>query len=443
MSIRCSETGGIVGRLNRQISAEADRLDELVESMARLNAARSESEVATSELLQTAELAEGLVRRGNLVTGKSLDALSSLIADVTGVDGKLHLFLETLGTIGSISRTLRKIAEQSELLSFNASIEAARGGEATRPFTVLASEIRSLANNTSQAANEVGERIERLEHSAADLIETLQSNIAGGRETARHIDSLRGSLVEMAALVEQFRGRSNTLAECHQRASREVAQLDAGIVEFGEVASASASRAAQAVSQLDELETRANDMLNRVSQGGVTTRNSPFIDMALEGAAEVAALVEIALADGKLTPAALFDTDYRPRPGTDPEQYDNGFADFADRHIRPLLDRRTQQSKPVVGCCLVDRNGYQPTHISERSQPQIPGQRRRNLEVSRNRQIFMDGQTRRALDGGERYYVFAYRQDLGDGRFRALRSVLVPLHFAGRKWGLYEVGYLI
>jgi methyl-accepting chemotaxis protein len=144
--------------------------------------------VATSELLQTAELAEGLVRRGNLVTGKSLDALSSLIADVTGVDGKLHLFLETLGTIGSISRTLRKIAEQSELLSFNASIEAARGGEATRPFTVLASEIRSLANNTSQAANEVGERIERLEHSAADLIETLQSNIAGGRETARHID---------------------------------------------------------------------------------------------------------------------------------------------------------------------------------------------------------------------------------------------------------------
>ncbi|MXO59671.1 methyl-accepting chemotaxis protein [Altererythrobacter salegens] len=443
MSVRCSETGGIVGRLNRQISAESERLGEVVEAMAQLNAARAESSQATSELLQTAKLAEELVRRGNAVTGQSLDALSGLIADVTGVDGKLHFFLDTLGTIGDISRTLRGIAEQSELLSFNASIEAARGGEATRPFTVLASEIRNLASSTSQSAREVGDRIVRLEASAADLIETLQSNIASGRKTAGHIDALRGSLVEMAALVEQFRDRSNALAGCHERAGVEVAKLDHGITEFGEVAVESARRAAEAVSQLDELESRANDMLNRVSQEGVATRNTPFVEMALQGAAEVAMLVEIALAEGKLSHAALFDTDYRPRKGTDPVQYDSEFADFADAHIRPVLDRWTRQSKPVAGCCLVDLNGYLPTHISERSQPQVAGQRRRNLEVSRNRQIFMDSQTRRALDGDDPLFVFAYRQDLGEGRYRALRSVFVPLHFAGRKWGLYEVGYLI
>ena len=124
-------------------------------------------------------------------------------------------------------------------------------------------------------------------------------------------------------------------------------------------------------------------------------------------------------------------------------QYDNGFADFADRHIRPILDRYTHQNRPVVGCCLVDMNGYLPTHITERSQGQIPGERLRNLEFGRNRQIFMDGQTRRALDGEGEFFLFAYRQDLGEGRFRALRSVFVPLAFGGRRWGLYEVGYLI
>jgi methyl-accepting chemotaxis protein len=55
----------------------------------------------------------------------------------------------------------------------------------------------------------------------------------------------------------------------------------------------------------------------------------------------------------------------------------------------------------------------------------------------------MDGQTRRALDGNDEFYLYAYRQDLGEGRYRALRSVFVPLYFTGRKWGLYEVGYLI
>jgi methyl-accepting chemotaxis protein len=183
-------------------------------------------------------------------------------------------------------------------------------------------------------------------------------------------------------------------------------------------------------------------MLNQVAHGGVATRNTPFIDLAFAGAREIAALIEASLG-GELSEAALFDTDYRPRPGTDPMQYDNGFADFADRRIRPILDRYTHHNRAVVGCCLVDTNGYLPTHITERSQTPIPGERLRNLEFARNRQIFMDSQTRRALDGSGEFFLFAYRQDLGDGRFRALRSVFVHLSFRGRKWGLYEVGYLI
>ena len=53
------------------------------------------------------------------------------------------------------------------------------------------------------------------------------------------------------------------------------------------------------------------------------------------------------------------------------------------------------------------------------------------------------GEPRRALDGVSDFFVFTYRQDLGEGRYRALRSVFVPLVFGGRRWGLYEVGYLI
>jgi methyl-accepting chemotaxis protein len=184
-------------------------------------------------------------------------------------------------------------------------------------------------------------------------------------------------------------------------------------------------------------------MLNRVAHGGVKTRNSRYIELAREGAEEVAEKIRRALELRKLAATDLFDTTYRPIPGTDPVQFDNGFADFADLRIRPILDYRTSQDPAIVGCCLVDINGYLPTHISARSEKQRPSQRKRNLEFSRNRQIFMDGQTRRALDEPGEFFVYAYRQVLGDGRFRALRSVLVPLVFDGRKWGLYELGYLI
>lgn len=442
IAVSCSDTGGIVGRLNRQISAEAGRLATLVEAMEALNVSRSERREATAELLQTSEVAQLVLERGHRVAEQSLDEVSRLVGDITSIDGELHSFLETLGEIGGISAKLAEIAEQTQLLSFNARIEAARGGEATKPFEVLATEIRRLAATTSESSSEVGRNIARLQAAAGSLIGSLKANIANGRDSTRHIDALREALTEMAALVHQFHDRSQAIADCNQRAEIEIRKVDAGLVEFGEVAAESARRAEQARQQLDSLESRANDMLDQVAHGGVETRNTPFVDLAFAGAREIAALIEAHLG-GELTHKALFDTEYRPRPGTDPVQYDNDFANFADRHVRPILDRFTHQHKAVVGCCLVDINGYLPTHITERSQAQIPGQRLRNLEFSRNRQIFMDSQTRRALDGAADFFLFAYRQDLGEGRFRALRSVFVPLSFGGRRWGLYELGYLI
>jgi len=443
ISVQCSDTGGIVAKLNRQISAEAKRLDDLLGAMSSLNESQLESRAATAELLDTAAVAATVLDRGSQVTEQSLQEVSRLVGSVAGLGGQLQSFLETLGAIGGIARTLKQIAEQAELLSFNARIEAARGGEATRPFDVLATEIRRLAVTTSESSTEVGRNIARLEQTAGSLIGTLKANIAEGREATRHIDALGQTLTEMAALVHQFHDRSRAIAECHDRADREVAKVDAGLIEFGEVAAESARRAEHARQQLDTLESSANDMLNQVAHGGVETRNTRFIELALDGAREITTLIGAHLTGGMLAEEALFDTAYRPRAGTDPVQYDNGFADFADLHIRPVLDRHTAQDKAVVGCCLVNMNGYLPTHIAERSQAQIAGEQLRNLEFSRNRQIFMDCQTRRALDESDEFFLFAYRQDLGEGRYRALRSVFVPLFFAGRKWGLYEIGYLI
>lgn len=419
IAVRCSNTGGIVGRLNRQISTEADRLGELLSAMAALNDCRTERATATAELLQTAKVASEVLERGNDVAERSLNEVSRLIADISNLDGQLQVFLDTLGTIGGIARTLSQIAEQTELLSFNARIEAARGGEATAPFEVLATEIRRLAATTSESSTQVARNIARVEQTAGALIVTLKSHIASGRETTQHIDAVGQVLTEMAALVKQFHDRSQSIA------------------------AESARRAEQARAELDALETHANDMLNQVAHGGVETRNTAFIELATKGADEIAALIEGHLSTGELALSALFDTEYRARPDTEPVQYDNRFADFADRHIRPLLDRHTWQHDAIVGCCLIDMNGYLPTHITERSQRQMPGNRLRNLEFSRNRQIFMDDQTKRALHGEGEFFLFAYRQDLGEDRFRALRSVFVPLVFGGRKWGLYELGYLL
>src|SRR3546814_8492446 len=81
---------------------------------------------------------------------------------------------------------------------------------------------------------------------------------------------------------------------------------------------------------------------------------------------------------------------------------------------------------------MIDMNGFLPTHISERSQPQGEDEEENHL-YSRNRCIFMDSSTRAAMDSEGDYFLFTYRQDFSEGRYRALRSVFVPLMFNGSR----------
>lgn len=443
IALQCSETAGFLAELNRRIQGDSARLEELQSNMATLATSHSESVVAAQELSITSRRASRIIAEGHQAITASLAQVASLVEHVTGLEGHLRQFLHVIEAVGDISHELGSIARQTRLLGVNAAIEAARGGDATQGFAVVAEEIRRLAGQAGESAATAGDKLGQLDRDARELIAGVEANISRGRDVSSHIDTLSVSMAEIASLVTQFGERSETIVHCTDEAEGDVASLRHGLAQFSQSASESATRVGIARERLEGLERMANDMLNTSAHGGYRTHNSRYITLAEEGAEEVRHLIDRAVAQGSLTSDALFDTLYRPMHGSDPVQYENGFASFADRQIRPLLDRRTAEDEAIVGCCLIDINGYLPTHISARSLPQRPGQPRWNMENSRNRQIFMDSQTRHALSGEGDFFLFTYRQDLGEGRYRALRSVFVPLIFQGRRWGLYEVGYLI
>jgi methyl-accepting chemotaxis protein len=443
IALQCSETAGFLSELNRRIQQDSAHLSDLQANMDTLATSQNESVAAAQELSLTARRAGRIIADGHEVVTLSLGEVAGLVEHVTGLEGHLRQFLSVIEAVGDISDELGMIARQTRLLGINAAIEAARGGEATQGFAVVADEIRRLAGQAGESAASVGDKLGQLDRDARRLIGGVEANIVRGRDVGTHIDRLRMSMAEIASLVTQFAERSDAIVTCTDEADGDVAALRQGLALFSQTASESAMRVEEARGQLEGLEGMANAMLDTAAHGPQRTRNSRYIALAEEGADEVMALIQQGMADNQLSMADLFDTDYRGIEGSDPAQYQTRFTAFADALLRPTLDRRTGEDSAIVGCCLIDMNGYLPTHISTRSQPQRPGDPRWNMEHARNRQMFMDSQTRRALDGEGDFFLFTYRQDLGEGRYRALRSVFVPLVFEGRRWGLYEVGYLI
>ena len=443
LALRCSETAGFVAEVSLRIQSEHNRLELLHQSVDQLTLLQHESNSAAHEIRTVASRATTLVTDSHKSALSALSEINALIEDVVRMGDELADFAQAIESVASISDNLRTIARQTSILAINASIEAARAGDEASGFAAVAAEVKKLARRAGDATTTVSETIGLLEGKARRVIKDLNSGADRGRQARARADSISGALEAIAALIVQFDQSTAAIERCGGHVTQHVDTLGKGLDTFAGTASANLAQLTEARDQLDMLESSSNQIFNLIGHSGIEMADSRFVTLGRHGAEAVRAKIEAALASGSLTLDQLFDTNYEIMPDTDPIQFVNGFVPFADAQIRPILDSETAKDARVVGCCLVDRNGFLPTHITEKSHKQKPGQRRWNLENCRNRQIFMDRQTRDALDSEGDWFLYTYRQDFGDGRYRALRSVFVPLIFNERRWGLYEVGYLI
>ena len=441
-ALQCSDVAGFVNQVSERIIAERQRLGDLRQSVVDLTALQREADRAASEIDEVANHATGLLEKSHAGTSQALRHIEELIDHVVQTVEELDAFFDAFASVGSISAELSTLARETQMVALNASIEAARADNGADGFAIVASEVKRLANGAKDASTRVGANIGSLDRRAREIADRMRAGGERGRSIRRHTNEIGGVLDLITESVAQFGQRAAAIREAGAAMTDHVMSLDAGFDSFSDASSTNMSQLAAMRTQIDALESASNQMLNQVAHADIVTRDTPFIASALREAAAIRQIVESALLDGSLDEAALFDTAYRALSDSDPPQFVTAFVPFADAMIRPLLDTATLANDMVVGCCLIDRNGHLPTHISERSQPQRPAERRWNLEHSRNRQIFMDQQIRYALDNEGEFFLFTYRQDFGEGRYRPLRSVLVPLHFKGRRWGIYELGYL-
>ncbi|WP_281501741.1 methyl-accepting chemotaxis protein [Kordiimonas laminariae] len=147
---------------------------------ASVSGAASEAAMNVQTVASAVEEMSASVNEVARQVGTSSEQASTAHQEATSASGTINELRESSETIGKVVSLINDIAEQTNLLALNATIEAARAGEAGKGFAVVASEVKSLAQQTAAATGEIGQQVQSIQErtlTAVNAVEGISKSI--------------------------------------------------------------------------------------------------------------------------------------------------------------------------------------------------------------------------------------------------------------------------
>ncbi len=205
------------GELQKSIDLDLGEITDAVASASeRVTSAASASTQTSSNMQAVASGAEELAASVSEISRQAADALHiSLQAvqqanETSAIVSGLAIAAQK---IGDVVKLINNIAEQTNLLALNATIEAARAGEAGRGFAVVASEVKSLATQTAKATDEISAQIAEVQGtttSAVNVIEAITQTISRINEISA---AIAASVEEQASVTQSISANMQVAAK--------------------------------------------------------------------------------------------------------------------------------------------------------------------------------------------------------------------------------------
>ncbi|MFO8041120.1 MAG: methyl-accepting chemotaxis protein [Sodalinema sp.] len=240
-----SEMAATVEQQERSLSQQAASISESTAMMEQLSRSAQRSAEQAQSAQDQAQHVLQLAKDGEVVVDRTLERTTELQQRVAGLVEQMDNLNEQTRRIGTISSLVSDLANQTNMLALNASVEAVRAGDAGRGFAVVASEIRKLADQSRHSAEKID-----------TLVEMIQSAINTTSSLAQESTSAVGDTTGFAhQTAEKFMGVKNAIQK---------------IAVGSQQIAANAQQQARAIEQLTEamtaLDCGANETASSISQ---------------------------------------------------------------------------------------------------------------------------------------------------------------------------------
>jgi methyl-accepting chemotaxis protein len=197
-------------------------------------------------------------REGSVTTGKAMQMAGTATATMNALD-------RSSGEISKVTEAIKMIALQTNLLALNATIEATSAGEAGKGFAVVAHEIKELAHQSAQAAEDIARKIEGVQASTREAVGAIQA-------VAEIIQAINTSAGRIASSIEKQAESATVSAGNLGEANRGVEHIAASISEVAKAATDMSRNAAEAAKGANDVSHNAAKAARGIGEISVNIR---------------------------------------------------------------------------------------------------------------------------------------------------------------------------
>lgn len=241
---------------------------EVAATTTEIGATSKEISATSRELVKTvnqvAEVADEtatLANSGQASLGRMEETMGHFVEAVSAINSKLAVLNEKAGNINQVVTTITKVADQTNLLSLNAAIEAEKAGEYGRGFAVVATEIRRLADQTAVATFDIEQMVKEMQSAVAAGVMGMDKFGEQVRRGVQEVQQVSGQLGQIITQVQTLSPRFATVNEGMQAQATGADQITQALTQLSEATQQTAESLRQSNLSIEQLHDASRGML--------------------------------------------------------------------------------------------------------------------------------------------------------------------------------------